>query len=526
LKHLCLILWASLALTAQVETGTHWPGVSDFPRLKSLGYSFVVTTLDGNPSNWATTFDAAERSGLKLIVGIYNPPYTLTNGTWTITPTGQSFVRYAQSRASLVKALFVFNEPYWVDPFTYKTSACGQLTAADLRALRLEIRKLWPEAKIFHDIGAPQAWAPGGNVHKENACVGNKYLDQTGVADLVGVWFYPFERTGYFKSEGLTSLRAALDFAKNRMGAAAVIDAQAFRCRGCGEATRFPTEAEIKDWNCSLRELQPSAISWYVWRQSIYDDYLANHPALWPSTSPSACGGVAAAPVPDLSSVASAATYQSILPMAPGSIVAIFGERLASELKLAASNRLPRELDSTAVLLNGDAVPLYFIAPTQINALLPFDLVPGDASLQIRRGDQVSGKLMLRVAEHAPGIFTLNRAGTGAAVAVDAVTNQVITERNPIAAGAYAVVYATGLGRLRTPLATDEIPVAANEAMVKPVVTLNGLPVNVLYAGVTPGYLGLYQVNIQVPAGLSAGTYPLRITQGSSAGNLTTLTVR
>ena len=162
-----------------------------------------MTTVDGDPSNWATTFDAAERSGLKLIIGVYNPPYSLANGVWTITPTGQSFIRYAQSRASLVKALFVFNQPYWVNPWTYQNSLCGQISAADLRTLRTEIRKLWPDAKIFHDLGAPQAWAPGGTVNRQNACIGNKYADQTGVADLVGVSFWFFETKGYLKDEGL-----------------------------------------------------------------------------------------------------------------------------------------------------------------------------------------------------------------------------------------------------------------------------------------------------------------------------------
>jgi uncharacterized protein (TIGR03437 family) len=82
------------------------------------------------------------------------------------------------------------------------------------------------------------------------------------------------------------------------------------------------------------------------------------------------------------------------------------------------------------------------------------------------------------------------------------------------------------LGKLRNPLATGEIPLAANEAMVRPSVTLNGASVNVLYAGVTPGYLGLYQVNIQVPPTLRAGTYPLQMTQNGVASNLCSLTVR
>jgi uncharacterized protein (TIGR03437 family) len=132
----------------------------------------------------------------------------------------------------------------------------------------------------------------------------------------------------------------------------------------------------------------------------------------------------------------------------------------------------------------------------------------------------------LRVADQAPGVFTLNEGGSGPAVAVDAVTNQLISERDPIAAGGYAVIYSTGLGRLETPLATGEVPLVANEAVVRPVVTLNGSAVPVLYAGVTPGFVGLYQVNIQVPPALGPGTYPLRISQNGVASNLSTLSVR
>ena len=55
---------------------------------------------------------------------------------------------------------------------------------------------------------------------------------------------------------------------------------------------------------------------------------------------------------------------------------------------------------------------------------------------------------------------------------------------------------------------------------------LNGTSVPLLYAGVTPGYLGLCQVNLQVPPSLSAGTYPLRLLQNGVSINLTALTVR
>ena len=53
----------------------------------------------------------------------------------------------------------------------------------------------------------------------------------------------------------------------------------------------FPTQAQLLDWNCAVRSALPagSLISWYVWRQGIYTDMLANHPEDWPLTTSAAC---------------------------------------------------------------------------------------------------------------------------------------------------------------------------------------------------------------------------------------------
>ena len=264
------------------ETGTHWAAPADFPALARLGYQFVVVTVDpANPAAWAKPFDAAQAAGLELIVGVHPPPYRLRDGAWTISKEGKAFLEYAASRPSLVKAIFVYNEPYWIDPFTEAKNPCGALSAAQLRGLRSAIRDVWPEARIYHDIGHPSRWAPGGDHPRWQPCIGDKYADATGVADLVGVWAFPFETDGYHRSKALRILRREIDYVRDRMQALPVLANQAFRCRGCGEATRWPTAEELKDWNQATRALGPYAISWYPWRQASYDDYLANHPEMW-----------------------------------------------------------------------------------------------------------------------------------------------------------------------------------------------------------------------------------------------------
>ncbi len=281
---------SGVATAANVETGTHWARPAEFPTLRRLGYNFVMAAVDPrNRTEWVKVFDAAEASGLKLIVGAHPPPYSLQKGSWTISDQGQSFLRYAASRAALVKAIFVYNEPYWIDPFTNKSNHCGALSSGQLRDLRVTIRKVWAQALVYHDLGHPSRWAPGGRHRRTTPCIGDKYADATGVADFVGIWTFPFETSGYHKKEALEDMRQETEYVITRMKAQPIIANQAFRCRRCGEATRWPTVEEMKDWNCATRALGPHAVSWYPWRQDSYDDFLANHQEAWESTTSRAC---------------------------------------------------------------------------------------------------------------------------------------------------------------------------------------------------------------------------------------------
>lgn len=280
--------WSYL-MPGSVETGTSWAPVGDYPELHQLGYDFVITSVTADRADWVRTFDAAQAAGLKLIVGMYPPPYRLRHGEWVITRKGIKFLRYAASRAGLVKAIFVFNEPYWINPRTGRSHLCGALSARQLRELRQTIRGVWPEALIYQDLGEPRSWAPGGAQQRDYACVGKRYADQKGVADFVGIWNYPFDSRGYHKSKGLAELNEEIDFVRNQMEAEPIVLAQSFGCAGCSPPAAMPSAEQIRDWNCSVRALGPYALSWYVWQQSSYDDYLVNHPESWEATTAAAC---------------------------------------------------------------------------------------------------------------------------------------------------------------------------------------------------------------------------------------------
>jgi uncharacterized protein (TIGR03437 family) len=103
---------------------------------------------------------------------------------------------------------------------------------------------------------------------------------------------------------------------------------------------------------------------------------------------------------------------------------------------------------------------------------------------------------------------------------VRANNNQVVTLSNPVHHGDVLTIYATGLGRT-SPSVETGVPAPSDppaSALVSPVVTIGGVPVEVLFAGLSPGEVGIYQINVRVggavPPGLSV---PLAITQGSIA---------
>ena len=522
-KLLSLIAALALPLTA-VETGTHWASSGDFVQLRNLGYQYAVVSLTSSETEWKSVFDAADLAGIRLIAGVYPPPYTLTKGTWTISTTGQKFLRYAAFRTTTVKAIFGFNEPYWTNPYTGTTSYCGNLSAAELRALRISIRQVWPDAKVYHDLGNPSAWAPGGVLRKQYDCIGDKYADQTGVADYAGIWAYPFDKNGqYSRADSLSLLASETAFARSQMKAEPVLLGQSFLCPNCGEATRFPTVDELKDWNCALRSLKPESISWYVWKQDLYADYLARHQTHWNATSPSACPSI---DTPKLkASIAAAGLAENV--SAPGAVLSLFGTDLSQQTAGTVGYPLPRTLGEVVVLINGIAAPLYYVSPGQINVQVPWENDTGEFYLQVERTGVISNSLRLLVAAVYPSLFTYTYKNMELAAALNGLTNAAITTDNPLAANGIVSLYASGLGSLEggNPATGQPFPGAAGVGL--PVsVKVGGASANVLYAGAAPGFAGVYQVNAQMPAGLGPGNYAVWIEMGGRASNGGILPVR
>jgi uncharacterized protein (TIGR03437 family) len=213
------------------------------------------------------------------------------------------------------------------------------------------------------------------------------------------------------------------------------------------------------------------------------------------------------APTLSAGGVLNAASFQPDAPLAPGTLVSIFGEGLAADTAAAQGSRLPTELAQTAVAVGGRPLPLMYVSAGQINAVLPFD-VPLNSRQQIvvRSGASYSVPDQVSIAEAAPGIFTRDQTGKGQAIVVHP-DGKLVEAGNPTCAGQTVVIYAVGLGPVQPTVDAADMapsdPLARAAATVSVRVGKQAAAID--YAGLTPGFAGLYQVNARIPEGVASG---------------------
>lgn len=238
-------------------------------------------------------------------------------------------------------------------------------------------------------------------------------------------------------------------------------------------------------------------------------------------------GIVAQNPGPVLTQNAVLHVYNPLIggAVAPGTILQIYGSNLAGAPVTSSTLPLPTTLGGTSVSIGGIPAPLYYVSPTQINAQAPFELVPGN---QYQVVANVNGALTApQTVAVIPGIAGIAAFPNGQIVAQH-LDGTLISEASPAQPGSYVVMYLAGLGALDTPVPTGAAsplnPLA--HPSVPPVLTLNGAPQPLQFVGLTPGLVGLYQINFQVPAGTPNGDMKLVVTYpGSPAGNAVILPV-
>ena len=221
-------------------------------------------------------------------------------------------------------------------------------------------------------------------------------------------------------------------------------------------------------------------------------------------------------------SVANAASGDASA-VAPGSIASIYGSGLALSTAIASAFPLPATLGGATVSVNGVAAPLLYAGPNQINFQVPFE-VSGNGAVTVMAGGTTMGAATVPLPSTAPGIFQLPQ-GRAALLNFDGSVNG---PDHPAAPSSTVIVFATGLGPVNPPAATGAAALGfpSLSVVTAPVtVTVGGQPATVLFAGLAPGYAGLYQVNLVVPQ-LAPGDYPLQISTGGVASNKATVSIR
>ncbi len=167
------------------------------------------------------------------------------------------------------------------------------------------------------------------------------------------------------------------------------------------------------------------------------------------------------------------------------------------------------------------------VTPGQINAQVPFETATGNAQVQVRRGSAVSETRTVVVSLVSPGIFIMDQ-GSSAGAILHGDTYALVTAAAPARAGERLLIYTTGLGPLkigvRSGASGPSAPPYADTVML-PTVMIGGLQASVLYSGLAPGLAGLYQLNIQVPAGAQPGNLPVQVLLNGTSSNTATLAV-
>jgi uncharacterized protein (TIGR03437 family) len=207
--------------------------------------------------------------------------------------------------------------------------------------------------------------------------------------------------------------------------------------------------------------------------------------------------------------IVNAASLISTVPIAPGEFISIFGSNLAPSTTLSPSYPYATSLAGTQVLLGGQAIPLEFVSPGRINALVPYGIpVNGLQDLTVEQNGVYSFAEAVVVATANPAVFTQSQSGQGPGVIVvvkAAGAQFEASAAQPASAGDALVIYCSGLGPVDPPVADGEAaPLSTLSHTVNPVtVTIGGQSAQVLFAGLAPGFAGLYQVNIVVTGGHS-----------------------
>lgn len=212
--------------------------------------------------------------------------------------------------------------------------------------------------------------------------------------------------------------------------------------------------------------------------------------------------------------------------IAAGEIISIFGADLGPAEGVTGglnpvTGRLVTLAGDVSVTINGIPLPLFFVRHDQINALAPVEIAGFTNALVVVSYKQVeSAARVVPVIPTNPGVFVFPE--TTQAI----VLNQNGTPSNGAGRGSYISLFGTGQGRIEPSLETGELAFGgANLSFFSEpvVVRIGGIEAQVTFAGMAPGFTGLFQINLILPQGVVPGTVIVEVEIGGrkSQGGVT-----
>jgi uncharacterized protein (TIGR03437 family) len=188
--------------------------------------------------------------------------------------------------------------------------------------------------------------------------------------------------------------------------------------------------------------------------------------------------------------------------VAPNTILSLYtqGGQFGSGTQSFSTLPLPSTILAIQAQLNGTPMPLYYVAPGQINLLVPNNAPSsGTADLQVVRTDngQVLGDTTLTMTTVAPGVFTVAGTGKGQVAALNQ-DNTPNSSSNPAARGTTLQVYGTGLGFIPGAPSDGSAVSTATPSPLTATAYINAIQCPVAYSGLAPGLVGVWQINVQI----------------------------
>ena len=211
--------------------------------------------------------------------------------------------------------------------------------------------------------------------------------------------------------------------------------------------------------------------------------------------------------------------------LSPGALASVFGTGFTALFPVTSDAPWPASVAGATVTVNGVASPIYYLSSGQINFQVPWATAPGTGNVVVTVNGGASNTVSVPVSASATGLFY--DAASGAAI----VQNQdysLNTPSNPAARGSTIIAYFTGSGPV-SPAQSDGVPAPATGLVNMTSAysaKIGSAAAQVTFGGLAPGFIGLGQMNIVVPATLAPGTYPLSITIGSETSNTATIAVK